>query len=248
MCGCAGSRRRAGWRGGCPHRGTSRRHARGQGPGRLSRDWPRERVAAPPGCGRLGIEHRDGMEVERTLDVRAGVLHHRVRDGRRELEAVTFCSLARPGTVVVRVASSDGRLRPGAALHVPAPADAGSRSGGVSADGQLAGQAPSTSWTTSATARLASSSCLVRRAARPSQRTRGATTACSTASLPTSSTHGGCRTPSVPASSSSKRSDRVSPRCSPSSATRGGGDGRAATSSSTAIRTCSSRCAWRCSI
>ena len=91
-------------------------------PGVFHGTGPESELLPLPDCGRLDIEHRDGMQVERTLDVRAGVLHHRVRDGRRELEAVTFCSLARPGTVVVRVASSDGRLRPGAALHVPAPA------------------------------------------------------------------------------------------------------------------------------
>ena len=75
-----------------------------------------------PDCGRLAIEHGDGMRLERTLDLSTGLLHQRMRDdGDDEVEAVTFCSLARPGTVVVRAASSNGRLQGGALLHVPAP-------------------------------------------------------------------------------------------------------------------------------
>lgn len=74
-----------------------------------------------PDCGRLGVEHREGMDVTRTLDLRAGVLHQRVQYGDRELEVVTFCSLARPGTVVLRAASDDGLPSPGAIVQPPGP-------------------------------------------------------------------------------------------------------------------------------
>src|SRR5512139_2555757 len=74
-----------------------------------------------PDCGRLEVEHREGMQIERTVDLSSGLLHQRVQEAGSELAAVTFCSLARPGTVVMRAAGSDGLLRPGAALRLPTP-------------------------------------------------------------------------------------------------------------------------------
>ncbi|MGE5636200.1 MAG: glycosyl hydrolase family 65 protein [Nocardioidaceae bacterium] len=76
-----------------------------------------------PDCNRLGLAHREGMEVSRTLDMRDGLLYQRIRDGSRELRAVTFCSLARPGTVVLRAAGDEELIGHGAPLRIPRVGD-----------------------------------------------------------------------------------------------------------------------------
>jgi hypothetical protein len=90
-------------------------------PGLFHGDGADSELLPLPDCGTLELEHRDGMQVERTLDLRAGLLHHRVRDAGSELSAVIFCSLARPGTVVMRAAGDRDLLRPGAPLRLPTP-------------------------------------------------------------------------------------------------------------------------------
>ncbi|MDQ6820469.1 MAG: glycoside hydrolase family 65 protein [Actinomycetota bacterium] len=90
-------------------------------PGLFHGDGADSKLLPLPDSGRFELDHGDGMQVERTLDLRSGLLYHRVREGASELSAVIFCSLARPGTVVMRAAGGGELLRPGAPLRLPTP-------------------------------------------------------------------------------------------------------------------------------
>ena len=59
------------------------------------------------------------MDLDRTLDLRDGVLHHRIEtpDGMVEVDA--FASLARPGTMVMRASGPHGHIAGGPVLHGP---------------------------------------------------------------------------------------------------------------------------------
>ncbi|MGE5746255.1 MAG: glycosyl hydrolase family 65 protein [Solirubrobacterales bacterium] len=66
-----------------------------------------------PDCTQLELSHRPGMRVERTLDMRTGLLEQRVDERGQELSVTSFCSLARPGTFVLRASGDRALLRAG---------------------------------------------------------------------------------------------------------------------------------------
>ena len=200
-----------------------------------------------PDCGRVGLEYREGMEVTRTLDLRAGVLHQRVQEGESELGAVTFCSLARPGTLVLRATSDDGmRLRepscssrrPLAAWAVEGappsrvnpPAEPGyvveqARDGSVVAVSEEA---------TPGGAAVAARQRYAGRRARSRRRLRRRRARLPDPARPCAARRRGGRGVRAAARGAARR--------------LGGSAGRAATSCSTAIPSCSSRYGWACSI
>jgi trehalose/maltose hydrolase-like predicted phosphorylase len=61
-------------------------------------------------------------QVDRVLDLHAGVLHQRVGSGSARLEALLLSSLARPATAVLRVVAHGWSLRAAAALSPPGAA------------------------------------------------------------------------------------------------------------------------------
>lgn len=91
-------------------------------PGVFTGTGPESRLLPLPDCGRMELDVRDGMQVERILDLGAGVMHHRVRSGGVELSAVAFCSLARPGTFVLRAAGPHEWLELEPPLSLPSSA------------------------------------------------------------------------------------------------------------------------------
>ena len=81
-------------------------------------DGPDTRLlTAPSGASVVG-ELVAGDRVRRVLDLRTGVLHEDVVGDSGSVRGARFSSLARPGTVVIRAASS-GPLGPGARLLAP---------------------------------------------------------------------------------------------------------------------------------
>ena len=195
VCGRAGSRRRAGRRGRRPHRGTSRRHARGQGPGRVSRvSAPRasccpSRIAdgsassTATGC-RLSGRWTCGQVCCTIGSATAGANWKRSRSARWRARAPSLSASPRAtaGCGQARRCTSR-RPRRGLAVRERPRRRSARR------------PSPSSSWTRSATARLESSSCAALLAARPWRRARGARTACSIASLSTPLTRWECPTP-----------------------------------------------------
>ena len=75
-------------------------------------------LLAAPRWNTLALDRDAGGVVRRVLDLHAGVLHQRVGsvDG---LEAVLFCSLARPATAVLRARDRSGSMRPSRPLSPP---------------------------------------------------------------------------------------------------------------------------------
>ena len=75
-------------------------------------------LLAAPRWNALALDRDAGAIVRRVLDLHAGVLHQRVgsEDG---LEAVLFCSLARPATAVLRVRDPSGSMHPSRPLEPP---------------------------------------------------------------------------------------------------------------------------------
>ena len=69
------------------------------------------------------LAHRRGMRIERTLDMRAGLLQQHVDDRGRDLSVTSFCSLARPGTFVMRATGDRALLRGENPLRLPTPAE-----------------------------------------------------------------------------------------------------------------------------
>ena len=142
MCGRTGSRGRAGRRGGCPHRGTPRRHARGQSLGRVSRVWPREPAATPPGLrtARHRAPRRDANRADTGRAGRCAAPPGPRRPGRAGRGHVLLAGPPGHRRCSRRRERRHAAARRGAAC--PGALDAGSRSWSAPDDGQVAGQPP----------------------------------------------------------------------------------------------------------
>jgi trehalose/maltose hydrolase-like predicted phosphorylase len=109
----------------------------GEAPGVLATGvWtghgPETTLLPAPVWNRLGWELGPATAVRRTLDLRSGVLRQEVRAPTGALAAVAFSSLARPGTVALRVVGPAELLRADEPLAAPAgsaPVEHGQRQG-----------------------------------------------------------------------------------------------------------------------
>ena len=97
-------------------------------PGIFHGEGAESKLLPLPDCTRLELAHRRGIRIERTLDMRAGLLQQRVDDHGRDLSVTSFCSLGRPGTFVMRATGDPALLRPGDPLCLPTLAEDSRRS------------------------------------------------------------------------------------------------------------------------
>jgi trehalose/maltose hydrolase-like predicted phosphorylase len=83
-------------------------------------EGPEEQLLPCPVWNQLPIDLDSGIVVRRMLDLRTGVLRHEMDTAAGPVHAVSLSSLARPGTVVLRVQGPPRPLVPGPSL-VPPP-------------------------------------------------------------------------------------------------------------------------------
>jgi trehalose/maltose hydrolase-like predicted phosphorylase len=67
----------------------------------------------------LGFRLTEDMHLDRTLDLRSGILHHRIETPDGAVEVDAFASLARPGTMVLRANGEHGLIAGGQILQGP---------------------------------------------------------------------------------------------------------------------------------
>jgi trehalose/maltose hydrolase-like predicted phosphorylase len=83
-------------------------------------EGPEEQLLPCPVWNRLPIDLESGIVVRRMLDLRTGVLRHEIDTAAGPVHAVSLSSLARPGSVALRVQGPPRPLVPGPSL-VPPP-------------------------------------------------------------------------------------------------------------------------------
>jgi trehalose/maltose hydrolase-like predicted phosphorylase len=83
-------------------------------------EGPEEQLLPCPVWNQLPLDLESGIVVRRTLDLRTGVLRHEMDTAAGRVDAVSFSSFARPGSVALRVQGPPRPLVPGPSL-VPPP-------------------------------------------------------------------------------------------------------------------------------
>ncbi|HET6794045.1 MAG TPA: hypothetical protein VFH45_06365, partial [Acidimicrobiales bacterium] len=63
---------------------------------------PDTRLLTAPVAAQLAVDAAEPLQLERTLDMRSGLVHEKVETTAGPVRSVRFCSLARPGVVVIR--------------------------------------------------------------------------------------------------------------------------------------------------